>query len=160
EMARTRELDPSWPMLPAREEGVLALRVGLHEQADQLLTRAVRDNPEVELARLAAQAVVENKAREGARSEPIKRLVEQFPRDGILSCYYAKSLRQDKKAADALRELSRARDLGADPARVLSPKEVGEIERLGSQDLPILLARPSKEVPATFPSAQQVVEML
>src|SRR5262249_1636836 len=70
----------------------------------------------------------------------VQRLVDRFPRDGDLAALNAVARAGDGSFRSAARELARARSLGTDPARVLPPELVAEIEKKGAPGWPERLA--------------------
>jgi Zn-dependent protease with chaperone function len=127
EMARAHELDPS--MNAAAVQATAALCLKRFAQAEKLFTQALREQPhDVEVARGAAQASILNPQREGDAGPAVKRLLDQFPDDGVLVCLHGVALAADDKPREALRELDRARRMGTDPSEVLPPQVIAKIE--------------------------------
>jgi Zn-dependent protease with chaperone function len=55
--------------------------------------------------------------------------LEQKPDDGVLTAYYARALFQNNKKEEAAAQLDRARQLGTDPAKLMDPNRVREIDQ-------------------------------
>jgi Zn-dependent protease with chaperone function len=55
--------------------------------------------------------------------------VQEKPEDGVLAAYYARALFQNNKTEEAAAQLEKARQLGTDPARLMDPGKVREIDQ-------------------------------
>jgi Zn-dependent protease with chaperone function/tetratricopeptide (TPR) repeat protein len=128
QLVEARGLEPSLPLLPVIE-GELALDRGRFDEAQKHFREALRLYPHrPDLALALGWAIVANKVDAGRRGPQLEALVDQFPDNGPLVCLYAISLAEDDRVAAAAKQLRRARALGADPNKILSPKVVSEIE--------------------------------
>src|SRR6266478_4395372 len=117
------------PWLPAIE-GELAMDRGQFNDAQKHFREALRQYPKrADLALMLGVAIVSNKVDAGRRGPQLEALVEQFPDNGPLVCFYAVALAEDDSMAAAGRQLRRARALGTDPSKILSPEVVSQIER-------------------------------
>jgi len=128
EMARARQLDPT---LSAREPEVWAAALQ-HRYGDleRLSLQALAEEPgNIRFAHTAAFAVIYNDKRPGPRAPAVKAVLDRFPNDGTLVCLHGAALALDNDARAAQKELDRARSLGVDPAAVLSPELVRQIEK-------------------------------
>src|SRR6266481_5226632 len=115
ELSEARNLDPSMPWLPAIE-GELAMDRGQFNDAQKHFREALRQYPKrADLALMLGVAIVSNKVDAGRRGPQLEALVEQFPDNGPLVCFYAVALAEDDSMAAAGRQLRRARALGTDP---------------------------------------------
>ncbi len=130
ELDEARRLQPSLRYLHA-SEGELALVQDRPAEAERLFSQALREEPDqVGLAIGLAQAVLMNKdQKQGDRTRRLKPLVDQFPESGPLACLHAVALAMDDRAGAAGRELRRARRLGTDPAKFLSPEVAQKIDK-------------------------------
>jgi Zn-dependent protease with chaperone function/cytochrome c-type biogenesis protein CcmH/NrfG len=142
ELEEARKLDPSLNI-----EGVkasIAMRQKDFERAEALFQQALQQDPQDnELARGAAVAVVSNSERLGRRAPVVKVLLDKFPNDGHLICFYGLALAEDNDLRGATREFARARHLGVDPADLFSKELVGKIEagagKIEARDAPDLV---------------------
>jgi Zn-dependent protease with chaperone function len=129
ELATARQLNANLPFLAAHE-GELALRREQPRVAQQFFEQALREEPnESSLAGGLAWAIILDRDTRELRAPRVKELVDRFPNDGRLLCLYAVTLAQDGHPVAAARRLRQARELGADPAQVLRPDVVEQIDR-------------------------------
>ncbi len=140
EVKKAQEIDPRGKWMSPAEIGDLALKAEQWEEAEAFLGQALKDNPgDVALARGVARSILDRPHRIRPRPEPfataIKPLVDRFPRDGELACWYARALALDNRADDAIAQLAAARSLGADPAKVIEPKMVSDLDALQKRKL-------------------------
>jgi Zn-dependent protease with chaperone function len=128
ELARKLDAPLLKALLPAREEARIALDIKDNRRAEDLLKKAREEAPDdVALARDLAQVI--NEVRPPRKPDEIKALVEKFPRDGVLAARLAYSYYHTvggKKEAAVW--FKKARDLGADPAKVFGEAELARIE--------------------------------
>ncbi len=133
ELAAARQLDSNLSL--AIEEAQLAIVEQRFADAELAFRKALAEDSIVELARAAATAHLMNRQYTGRRAPNIRPLVDQFPDDGPLITYHAVALALDGDVRQAKRELDRARRAGTDPATVIRPDLVTQIERAGSPGL-------------------------
>jgi Zn-dependent protease with chaperone function len=139
ELQEARALDPRGKWLSAAETGNLALQAQKWDDAEGFLRQALKDNPtDANLARSLAHAITEGgpfRKRTEPATAAVKQLVDQFPGDGGLVSYYARALAQDNRKDDAIAQLAEARKLGTDPAGVIDPKMVKDLDDTQSRKL-------------------------
>jgi Zn-dependent protease with chaperone function len=141
ELQEARTLDPGVKWLSALEAGRLAVRAEKWDDAETYLRQALKEKPrDVGIARLLARAINEQVSPWYRRSEPfaasLRPLVEQFPGDGVLVSRYGYALLQDNRRGEAAVQFEKARRLGTDPARVVDPNKVREIDREQARNRP------------------------
>jgi Zn-dependent protease with chaperone function len=135
--------DPSKPLSWQEGKDLKDARKELaqaRQQDPSLLPTLIRDE-----ARLACRV------KEYEKTGTLQALVQRFPRDGGLACYLAAALWHEKKVMPAGQELRRARQLGTDPAAVLGPALVRDIDAAS----PAVLAKQAGAV-ATPEEVQQL----
>jgi Zn-dependent protease with chaperone function len=132
EVDEARRLDPQLPFLNA-VEGELAMAEQRYAQAEQAFRQAMLEAPEYAegFAFPTAFAIVANEHFKGSRRTAVKALIDQYPKNGELACLYAVALATEGDMRAAKNELQRARTLGAEPDKVLTPKLVSDIETRG-----------------------------
>jgi Zn-dependent protease with chaperone function/Flp pilus assembly protein TadD len=137
ELDQARRLDPALPVKHVEADAALVQK--RYTEAENLYQEALREDPQdVQFALGLAVAVVSNDKHSGPRAKPVSRLLERFPDNPNLVCLHAVALAEDGEARAAARELERARQLGADPTQILSPKVVAQIE---AEAVPSLLEK-------------------
>ncbi|HEV2948813.1 MAG TPA: M48 family metalloprotease, partial [Gemmataceae bacterium] len=105
------------------------LERGQFDAAQKHFREAIRLYPNrPDFAMALGWAIVANKVDAGRRGPQLEALVGQFPDNGPLVCLYAIALAEDDQMAAAGRQLRRARALGTDPSKILSPEVVSQIE--------------------------------
>jgi Zn-dependent protease with chaperone function len=131
ELEQAQRKDPS---LSVKEtEAVAAILQGRMSDAERLFLQALAAAPDnADLAEGAAAAFCQNMDRNGPIAPAVKALCDRFPSDGTLVCYHAVALARDHDVRGAAREIDRARQLGAEPEKILPPNLVHEIERVGA----------------------------
>jgi Zn-dependent protease with chaperone function len=135
EFQEAGRLDPGLSL--HAERGQLALQNEQFAEAEQFFQKSLRETPDdVGSALGLAVAVVQNRNRRGPLAPRIQSLVERFPNNGELACLSGLALAADNHFGAAARELERARSLGTDPAKFLSPQLVNEIEARAAPGLP------------------------
>lgn len=124
------------PALPLKGyHGLIAAVRGMNPTAMTLFSQAMAQEPENSgWAELLARTIVADKGitNPASRIEP---LVARFPDDGRMACMYGLSLAIEDRMREAVAEFARARSLGVDPATVLSPDVVSQIEEAGRPGL-------------------------
>lgn len=132
ELDEARRLEPTLAL--AWVEAEAALRQERFADAERLFAEAARQSPDdaQASARGQALAIVKNPGRAGPRAAAVKALLDRDPNDGILVTLHGVALAQDDDARAAVREFARARQLGTEPATILSPDTVKKIEELGA----------------------------
>jgi Zn-dependent protease with chaperone function len=125
ELNEARALDPRAPWASAAAAGRLAVEAEQWPDAESFLRVALQENSNVETARLLARAISHGTGPFTAAVEP---LLSQFPDDGVLVSHYAHALVREGRRDEAAAQLARARQLGTDPARVLDPREVRDLD--------------------------------
>jgi Zn-dependent protease with chaperone function len=135
ELQEAARLDPSLPL--NAEKGEVALVNQNFAEAEAWYRKAVRETPEDLRSALGlAMAILQNRQRPGPLAPHIQPLVDRFPTNGELACFNSLALAADNHFGAASRELERARSLGADPLKMLSPQMVHEIQTRGAPNLP------------------------
>jgi Zn-dependent protease with chaperone function/Flp pilus assembly protein TadD len=124
-----RALDPAQPALPPREAGLLALWTEDYAEAEAAFRQATQEAPDdVEAARLLARAVTAAPRHDGPRAAALRPLAERFAGDGPLLSRYGLALAQDGDLEGASRQFAAARRAGTDPATVVNPADVRNVE--------------------------------
>jgi Zn-dependent protease with chaperone function len=130
ELDRARKLDPTPPIRSI--EAQAAMKRGQFPQAETLLKQELLDAPnDADLTRMLVICLVIN-SKGTNRSTEVKALLDRFPNDGGLICWYGAALAVAGDAHGGVRELNRARTLGTDPTTVLPPDLVRKIEEAGA----------------------------
>jgi Zn-dependent protease with chaperone function len=127
ELTEARRLDPTLNL--AETQAMVAVLQDRLGDAESLYLQALKETPDdVDLARGAALCMIQNKGRKGPYAAAVKSLCDKFPDDGMLVCLQAVAWALDNDPRSAVRELERARRLGTDPATVLPPALIQNIE--------------------------------
>jgi Zn-dependent protease with chaperone function/Flp pilus assembly protein TadD len=125
---QARTLAPDLPLLSARDEGNIVLRLRNYPEAERLLQQALQEQPkEAGVARMLARSIVRNPDRP-EKSAAVRPLIEQFPNDGELASLYGYALAQEGNRTGAEQEFQRARKLGTDPTKHVPGAEVRKVE--------------------------------
>ncbi|HKB40554.1 MAG TPA: M48 family metalloprotease, partial [Gemmataceae bacterium] len=133
ELREARKLDPSAGWESGALSGRVALRAEKWDDAEEYLRAALDKKPDDRnLARDLARAINKQEFPFYDRKQPyaasIKPLVDSFPDDGGLAAQYALALHHDRKPDEAKAQLARSRELGTDPAKVIDPNIVRQLE--------------------------------
>ena len=81
-----------------------------------------------ETARNFARCINEQDRRSEPHAAAVEPLVRQYPDDGVLAAQLAWAMIRDNKRDDAVAMLERSRQLGVDPATVISPGLIRQVE--------------------------------
>jgi Zn-dependent protease with chaperone function len=132
ELKIAQELAPTAPWMTNADAGGLAMKAKKWDDAETYLQQALQESPEnVELARPLAQAIVEQgqeRAQHSTSAVNMDTLVKRFPNDGIIAAFNARSLSLLHKEDAAAAEIDRARQLGAEPEKLIDPGLVRHLD--------------------------------
>lgn len=120
ELSVAAKLDPQLPL--TLERGLVKMKTKDYAGAEAAFDAALRDEPDNSAAALyLAQAIVSNANRKGSRAEPLAKLSERFPAEAGLVCFHGVGLAMDSRFREAVKELDRAKSMGADPDKMFAP---------------------------------------
>jgi Zn-dependent protease with chaperone function/Flp pilus assembly protein TadD len=134
ELGEAQRLDPALPV-----KGVEAHAKVIQNrftEAEQLYQQALREEPgEVSYAQGVAACILQHRQRPSPRAPDVRAMLNRFPEDEGLMCLHAVALAVDGDARAAGRELERVRRRGIDPADILPPEIVQEIDKQAAPGL-------------------------
>jgi hypothetical protein len=135
ELQEAGRLDPDLPLQV--ELGRAALQHKEFAEAEKHFQAALQETPdEAGIALLLASTLLQDRMQFGQLAPRIGHLVQRFPKSGELACLNALALAGDNNFIAASKELARARALGTDPAKMVSPTVMQEIESRASSSWP------------------------
>ncbi len=134
ELSEAKRLDPSLPL--SGLDAQLALLQKRFGDAELLFRKALKEDPtNLALTFDLVETLFLNPQLGTNRAAEIKKLADRFPDNGVLACMHGLALAANQDFRSAHRELERARSLGTDPAKVLNPRMVEDIENRAAPSL-------------------------
>ncbi len=140
-LQRARELDPRLPVewVPA----AAFTMSGQFARAVRHWRKAITEEPHESGYAVGLSQCLLASWKPGDRplGPEIETLVDRFPEDGALRCFFAAGLAQDGDFERAIEELDRARERGTDPDEILGAETVDQIVTLAQPSLATRLGR-------------------